>query len=365
MYEFGALMALDRLFDGGFTVAGFDIYVGTSGGAVVAALLASGVRPQEVGGAIVSNARDPLNFRQEDIVQVDWRDLLSSLGRAIRLLPALVRMRFRRGDGFSLARALYALEEVMPPGMYSLERYRAYLRRLLSRPGCTDDFGALARELYIPAVHLDTGDSVLFGAPGWRDVPISDAIVASSALPLFFRPVTLRGLDFVDGGVGQVVHLDRPLDQGSRFAVLINPVIPLRNEEGRVCIPTFSGRCARLREKGVSFVVDQAQRVSYRQRLLLGLDRVRARWPDARVLVIEPPLEDSALFMEHILSYGSRVAMLEYGYRSTIALLRARFDEFHEAFAAAGIVTSSDRLAADPPWAETGAAPAVPPPARS
>ena len=72
--------------------------------------------------------------------------------------------------------------------------------RLLSRPGCVNSFEQLSRELYIPAIHLDTGDKVLFGTPGWRDVPISDAIAASSALPLYFQPVCLKGLDFVDGG---------------------------------------------------------------------------------------------------------------------------------------------------------------------
>jgi NTE family protein len=349
-------------------VTGFEIYVGTSGGAAVAALLANGVHPRIVARAILSDSADPLNFREADIVQLDWREFGASLLRALRLLPALVRLRLRRDGEFSLARVLYALEEVTPPGIYSLERYRAYLRRLLGRPGCSDSFAALPRELYIPAVHLDTGDPVLFGSGAWRDVPISDAIAASSALPLFFRPMTLRGLDLVDGGVGEVAHLDRPLERGSRLVVLVNPVIPVRNEEGRVCIPTFTGRCARLREKGVSFVVDQAQRISYRQRLLLGLERVRAQWPGAQVLLIEPPLEDSALFMENILSYSSRVRMLRYGYRSTVALLRARYDVFRDAFAAHGIDLSPQPPAEDgDPWLDDdpvrdpGSRPDIPP----
>ncbi len=51
MYEFGALQALDHFFEGSFTVNDFDIYVGTSGGAIVAALLANGVPPGEIGRA--------------------------------------------------------------------------------------------------------------------------------------------------------------------------------------------------------------------------------------------------------------------------------------------------------------------------
>ena len=352
MYEFGALQALDHAFGGRFSVTDFDIFVGTSAGAIVAALLANGIHPRDVGRSIVLNADDPLNFRQEDIARLDWRELRASLMRALKMLPALFRYRRQHPKEFTVAHLLYALEENMPPGMYSLEGYRAYVRALLTRPGCSDDFEMLGRELYIPAIHLDTGDQVLFGSAGWRRQPISDAIAASSALPLFFQPFSLGGLDFVDGGVGQVVNLDHPIERGSRFAVVLNPVIPIRNDKGLMRIPTFTGHCARLRDKGVTFIVDQAQRISYRQRFLLGLERVRARCPEARLLVIEPPLDDSALFMENILNYGSRVAMLEYGYRSTAHLLRSRFEEFRDGFASAGVELSLDALREENPWSE-------------
>lgn len=350
MYEFGALAALDHFMGGGFTVNDFDIYVGTSGGAVVAALLAAGVPPGDVGRAIVHNTDSLLNFRQQDVVQIDWAEMRKAIWRTLRAMPALFR-HFRRHPRLAtISQLIYTLEEYLPAGIYGLGRYQAYLQRLMTRPGSSDNFEELRRELYIPAIHLDTGDRVLFGAPGWRDVPISLAIAASSALPLYFQPVSVRGLDFVDGGVGPVAHLDLPLERGSRFVVLVNPVIPIRNEEGVVCIPTFTGHCARLREKGVSFVVDQAQRISARQRLLLGLDRYRTLYPDARLFLIEPSLRDAVLFMENLLNYGSRVGMLDYGYRSTAALLRSRFDIVRAAFAGCGIEVSLDRLREDDPW---------------
>jgi predicted acylesterase/phospholipase RssA len=351
MYEFGALQALDHFLGGAITVNDFDIYVGTSGGAVVAALLANGVPPGDVGRAIVHNSKSLLNFRQEDIVQIDWREMRRAFWRTIRAMPALFR-HFRRHPRLaSLSQLVYTLEEYMPPGLYGLDRYRDYLHRLLTGPGCSDEFETVRRELYIPSIHLDTGDRILFGSPGWRDVPISLAITASSALPLYFQPVSIRGMDFVDGGVGSVAHLDLPLERGSRFILLINPVIPIRNEKDLVCIPTFTGHCARLREKGVSFVVDQAQRISARQRLLLGLDRFRTLYPEARLFLIEPSLRDAVLFMENILNYGSRVGMLDYGYRSTAALLRSRFETFKAAFASCGIEVSLDHLREDDPWA--------------
>jgi NTE family protein len=360
MYEFGALQALNHFFSDGFSVNDFRIFVGTSAGAVVAALLANGVPPGEVGRAIIHNTDSPLNFKQDDIIALDWQELRASFRKVLRMIPALVRFYRRNPRLFSLARLVYALEENLPPGLYSLTKYQAYLRRLLTQPGCSNDFGALKRELYISAVHLDNGDRILFGMPGWRDVPISDAIAASSALPLYFQPVNLKGIDFVDGGVGAVAHADVPIDRGSHFLVVINPILPIRNEEGIVCIPTFSGHCATIREKGITFVVDQTQRISARVKLGLGLERIRAQHPEIRAFLIEPPPSDSVLFMENILNYGSRVAILNYGYRSTARMLRARFETFRQAFAAYGIQVSLEGLHEDSPW-EPPSPLAVPP----
>ena len=360
MYEFGALQALDHFFAGSFRVNDFDVFVGTSGGAVVAALMANSVAPGEVGRSIIHNTDSPLNFKQDDILEIDWREIRASVMRALKVVPSLFRFYRRNPKLFSMARAIYALEENMPPGIYALSKYQAYLRNLLTRPGCVNSFEELRKELYIPAIHLDMGDLVLFGTPGWRDVAISDAIAASSALPLYFQPVTIKGLDFVDGGVAGVAHLDLPIERGSRFLVVINPIIPLRNNPETVRIPTFSGHCARIREKGITFVVDQTQRISAREKLRLGLERFRAQHPESRIFLIEPPWTDSFMFMENILNYGSRVAMLNYGYRSTARHLRAHFDSYRQAFAGYGIDVSLEGLQEDNPW-EASPTLAVPP----
>jgi len=360
MYEFGALQALDHFFAGSFRVNDFDVFVGTSGGAVVAALMANSVPPGEVGRSIIHNTDSALNFKQDDILEIDWREIRASVMRALKVVPSLFRFYRRNPKLFSMARAIYALEENMPPGIYALSKYQAYLRKLLTRPGCVNSFEELRKELYIPAIHLDMGDLVLFGTPGWRDVAISDAIAASSALPLYFQPVTIKGLDFVDGGVAGVAHLDLPIERGSRFLVVINPIIPLRNNPETVRIPTFSGHCSRIREKGITFVVDQTQRISAREKLRLGLERFRAQHPESRIFLIEPPWTDSFMFMENILNYGSRVAMLNYGYRSTARHLRAHFDSYRQAFAGYGIDVSLEGLQEDNPW-EASPTLAVPP----
>ena len=44
-YEIGALTALDRLFDAGFSVNDFDIYLGTSAGSILAIAMVSPLEP--------------------------------------------------------------------------------------------------------------------------------------------------------------------------------------------------------------------------------------------------------------------------------------------------------------------------------
>ena len=80
------------------------------------------------------------------------------------------------------------------------------------------------------------------------------------------------------------------------------------------------------------------------------MERFRAHHPESRIFLIEPPSTDSFMFMENNLNYGSRVAMLNYGYRSTAKQLRARFESFRQAFAAYGIEVSLEGLREDSPW---------------
>ena len=87
MYEFGALHALDHACGGKFSSTQYDVYVGTSGGAVVAALMANGVTPAEVGRAILHNSDDLLNFRQEDVVVLDSDDVRASIRRVLGIIP--------------------------------------------------------------------------------------------------------------------------------------------------------------------------------------------------------------------------------------------------------------------------------------
>ena len=71
----------------------------------------------------------------------------------------------------------------LPTGLFDNNAIAAYLSRLFSQPGRTDDFRKLGAKLFIVATELDSGRSTPFGSPGLDHVPISEAVKASAALP--------------------------------------------------------------------------------------------------------------------------------------------------------------------------------------
>src|SRR5271156_2460094 len=103
LYEVGVLTALDEL-AGRALSNDFDVYIGTSAGAVLAALLANGAHAAEIFAAMTQNeAGSPFNFESLDILgvgsggplrmmgQVRARDVRNSGTRASSQTTALVR----------------------------------------------------------------------------------------------------------------------------------------------------------------------------------------------------------------------------------------------------------------------------------
>jgi NTE family protein len=99
----------------------------------------------------------------------------------------------------------------------------APLRRALERFLPVTRFSELGVPLTVSATDLDSGERILFGAGG-EDAPLTDALMASCALPLFYPPVMLDGRRLADGGLRGVLPLDLvPRDAGRVIAVDIGP----------------------------------------------------------------------------------------------------------------------------------------------
>lgn len=344
-YEIGALTAFDRLFSHNFSSRRFDLYLGISAGSVIAALMAGRIPADGLFAAISNEQRSVFNWHRHDIYQPDWRTLLRTFAELPRKLLQ-VRRNYRHNRWVFNPRDIpHLLFEQLPAGIFSLEPMRKYLCEAFRAEGVCDSFKELRRELFIPAYDLDSGSRVVFGTDGYDDMHICQAITASCAIPLFFRPYEINGRSFVDGSSGLVTHLDVVIERGARLVVIVNPRVPFENDPEQACLPALSsGRCSKVADLGILFAWEQTKRIEAREKLRLAIDFYRVRYPDVDIVLIEPGSDESLLFFQGPMSSLARSQVMHQGYELTLARLRDNYQEIAGIFARHGIATTSDRL---------------------
>ena len=253
----------------------------------------------------------------------------------------------RSGQPVTFLNILAVLQQFLPAGFFSNANLERYVARTLSEEGRTDDFRAVRKPLAIVATEVDTAERWIFGEGGRKDIPISTAIRASTAIPVFFEPVRIEDRFFVDGAAERVGHLDIPAALGADLIVMINPIVPIYNDRSAVCIPRFDGQCGSLTERGVTAIAEQTFRINSRVKLELGVLLFRADHPATDLVVIEPSPAESSLFLHGSMNFAERVHSLNYGYNSSIHYFIENFGMLRESFARHGMEVSLEGLAAD------------------
>ncbi|MGE0453833.1 MAG: patatin-like phospholipase family protein [Vicinamibacteria bacterium] len=318
IYEMGCLRALEELLDR--SVLDFDLYVGVSGGAFVASLLANGVTPCEMYEEATAHTSRPLGVSDAPLFRVDAGEFLKRSRQAPRVLSEAV-VTTLTGEGRNWSDLALSLFELLPAGLLDNSGIAEYLANLAAARGHSDSFAELSRELYIVAVDLDDGEAVPFGEPAHRDVPISKAVQASTALPGLYRPVRIGDHDFVDGGVKKTAHINLAIRHGADLIVCLNPIVPILNHAGGpLKVP--------LAEKGIAYVLDQVLRIMLHGRMLYGMERYEAEHPEVDILLLEPSRHDMRMFSYNIMRYSARRVVAEHGYRSALASFNARRQEY-------------------------------------
>lgn len=309
MYEVGALAALEeRLAGAGVT---FEAYVGCSAGSVVASILAGGVSARELYRILDQDVDDPLNFRRNAVYAAGaFRYACRRFGRLMWAMGKNVMTGMRLSIPDMLARA----ERDLPAGFFSLTALEGWVREAFAARGLPNSFHDLSATLLIPAIDLDRADRAVFGRGELRDVAISHAIAASSAIPGFFEPYAIDGRDYVDGGVGWSGHADLAAECGADTVFVVNPLVPTLLD-GAAVTP--------MRLRGVYSIMEQASRIYSQNLLTLGLATLAARFPRARFVLLEPPRTCALLFGPSMSFEASRAA-LRYGYTSTAEWLDAQ-----------------------------------------
>ena len=327
LYEVGALMALDALFRNA-TVRDFDLYVGTSAGAFVAALVANNVSPARIRDTLEHDRRTLPQLTGSHFLSVPWRSHLATLPRLAAALPRVGLHLWTNWRDALVLDTLTSLLNHLPSGLLSADGLETYVRRVLTTGGRTDEFRRLRHRLLIPSTKLDTGEIHVFGEYRGDPTPISKAVAASAAVPILFEPVHIDGIDYVDGAVSKTAHTRLAIDRGARLVVLVNPLRPL----------VLDGPTARpLRDGGALTVAAQAFRVALHRRLREGLKRHAYEHPETDVVLLEPHQGDVRLFDVPLMTYGLRHEVVRRGYRTTITTMLAEYERYAALFARHGI----------------------------
>lgn len=344
VYEIGALRALDLL-SVKRTVNQFDVYVGTSSGAFLAAMVANGVTPEEM--MRVVNRQVPTPFRDIDLGQL-LRPNVREFAKTGVLLPwkllGLAREFAPRLGSVNAVDIVLGLAEALPSGLYSGSGVEQYVRTVLSDPDRSDDFRTLDGELYITATDLDTCERIVFGSEGWDDIPISTAVRASTAMPMLYRPAKVRERELVDGGVVSTTNLDIAVEAGAKFIVVINPLVPYVNDFTKTVPTLFGARPRHVSDTGFPQVGFQAYKLVAYQRLHEMAKQWQDRYPGVDIVLIEPAPDDELMFQTSMMSTSARTDIARHGFQSVTLKLTEDYDRFQAVCDKHGIEISPTRV---------------------
>lgn len=337
-YQIGALCAIDQLLDQ-TSVNEFDCYVGTSAGGLIAACLANNLSPRTLLSVLESSLLGISQLEPRHLFSLNLAHLLHRISRLPGAFTEAARRMLSAGGRVSLLDLVDTLAVGLPSGLYDSASLEQYLRATLTMPGRSNSFRDLPRELAIIATELDSGERAVFGAPPLEDVPISLAVCASSAIPLFYQPVRIGGRDYIDGGIRGTASLDVAIERGAELIVCINPLVPYDNSRHQ---PGHG-----LGDESVQQIGGQVFRTLIHAGLHYHIKQVRRRHPEVTIILIEPTRDDQVMFTDTTMRYTTRMAIARHAFKSVAAHLSEHADYYHELLAQHGVRINGVRISQD------------------
>jgi predicted acylesterase/phospholipase RssA len=245
----------------------------------------------------------------------------------------------------SVVDLVVGMAESLPSGLYDGHGIAEYIADVLSDdPERTNDFRMLERELYLTATDLDTCERIVLGTDDWDDVPISKAVQASTALPMIYKPVEVKGRELVDGGLRSTTNIDIAVERGAKFIVVVNPLVPYVNDFQTV-IPTLSGtRIRRVSDMGFPQIGYQTFKLLAHQRLHDAVAQWREKYPGVDIVLIEPDPNDELMFSTNIMNYTKRIDIARHGFESVTIKLAKDYENFRAVCARHDIEISATRV---------------------
>jgi len=302
----GALSAYEEV--SGRDCRDADVIVGTSAGAFAAAILASGA-----GVADWRAHQEGLPVRQGPMAGLAWDYDVDSGG--VTPPPPGRRPgspRLVAGNVHRLRRlpTTAVLSAFVPEGRGSLARIGETVAALGAGEGWVARSG-----LRVVALDYDTGRRTVFAGPCEEpgadrartrtsaEASLSEAVMASCAIPGWYAPVTIARHRYVDGGAWSSTNVDLLAGDGLDEVVVIAPMVSFAAD----------------RPRSFAQIVDRQWRAAVTARCLGEVAAVHAG--GTAVTVLGPGPEDLAVMGTNVMAPDRRVEVLRTSLRTSRAAL--------------------------------------------
>ena len=177
-----------------------DYIAGTSMGAVVGALYASGLSAAEV---------------REKLLSVDWNSTLQDV--TDRNERSFRNKSFEGRNFLGLDLGIGPESVRLPLAALRGQKLALALNELMLETATVSDFDALPIPFRAMATDLATGDAVVLGSGS-----LATALRASMAVPVVYSPVGIDGRLYVDGGVANNLPIDVARDMGADRVIAVD-----------------------------------------------------------------------------------------------------------------------------------------------
>lgn len=284
-FHAGILAALqDEL---GWDARDADVVVGTSAGSMTGAALRAGLAPRDLlaratGGALsAEGARLVRSMPPPPSHFPLRREARANAGRRPAAAASLGRMAMSRASIGAMAAAL------IPRGNIPIADLATGFDPLFRDSWPKKPF-------WVCAVRLSDGRRVVFGRDADAKAPVALAVASSCAIPGFFAPVEIGGVDHVDGGVHSPTNLD--LVAGGYDLVIVSSPMSLAGRSIRIAPDTAVRRACRA---------------------FLDREALRVRRHGGHVFAFQPTPEDAAVMGVNAMDPSRRAAVARHVYEST------------------------------------------------
>ncbi len=381
-FKLGGLHALND-FMLNWKVEDADMFVGVSAGALISTYLANGVSVEDVTNSLEGRRGRLGPIQASEIYSFNYMDLLTT---PTHIFDHLVTAPLKGASDFLLANNIFReafrnslLKTVtkptyenlrrfaksclnrnepavrkpslpwhfIPNGIFRTDRFEKANRKNLETNDLCNEFRTLhqksGKELYIIATNLDTAERTVFGHDHVSDVPISKAVQASIAIPLFYKPVTIGGSDYVDGAVVKTTSMDLAIAKDADLIICYNPFRPF-NCESFSNMQCYEKRGpVRIAEDGIYAVLNQVMRSMLHTRLMHGM-RLYEKNPDFRgdIILFEPTEYDNAFFEMNPMAFWERRKAAKRGFESVKTSISEKYGILKKILNTYGIETNPE-----------------------